>query len=386
MSMTFNIINIFKPAQDRFGNQLHLYPKLQVKWLASQFTSSKRMKLYKSLKMLLGSGMSMNMALERMSYNFKKCGRKLFNPDALLISILDDVNFRYSKLGMSFFDAISPYIPKSEMSILSSDSYEIANGLDNVVKHADKQGALIKAILISMTKPAMFIVAMVGMMYFSAMKLMPSLNASIPKDKMPAITLKFSHFNQWMVDHVFIISAILIILIVGIVVVIPQQKNKVRQILDYIPPFSIYKKISTVKFLVSLSLLLSSHNKDSHKDKHNVQTSLHFSLLSIRNNANSYIASHVNAMLSFLDQGAEPGETLMNTGFFDRNISALIGVYSDAGKLGEGIYDLAVNYFDEQINQIKRSFKFISGLFFFAMGSYLAFFVIALQALGTISA
>ncbi|GGF92695.1 MULTISPECIES: type II secretion system F family protein [Cysteiniphilum] len=385
MSMAFHITSVFKPAQDRFGNQLHIFPKLQVKWLASQFTSTKRMKLYKSLKMLLSSGMSMNMALERMSYNFKKCGRKLFNPDALLISILDDVNFRYSKLGMSFFDAIRPYIPKSEMSILSSDSYEIANGLENVVKHADKQGALIRAILISMTKPAMFILAMVGMMYFSAMKLMPSLNASIPKDKMPAITLKFSHFNQWMVDHVFIISVILIVLIVGIVVIIPQQKNKVRRILDYLPPFSIYKKISTVKFLVSLSLLLSSHNKDS-KDKHNVQASLHFSLLSIRNNANGYIASYVNAMLSFLDQGTAPGETLMNTGFFDRNISALIGVYSDAGKLGEGIYDLAVNYFDEQINQIKRSFKVISGVFFLAMGSYLAFFVIALQALGTISA
>lgn len=378
-----SFMRYFKPAKDRFGNQQHLYSPLQVKWMASQFTTAKRMKLYKSLKMLLGSDMSMNMALERMSYNFKKCGRKLFNPDALLIAILDDVNFRYSTLGMSLFDAIRPYIPKSEMAILSSDSYDIKNALENVVKHAAKQGELLRAILISMTKPAMFIVAMIGMMYFSSMKLMPSLNATIAKDKMPAITLKFSDFNQWMVDHVTVISAMILILVTAILITIPRHKSRVRQLLDYLPPFSIYKKISTVKFLVSLSLLLSSHRKQS---RGNVQSSLRFCLSSIKENANDYIASYVNAMIHHLDDGFTPGETLMETGFFDRNVSALIGVYSDAGKLGEGIYDLAVNYFDEQISQIKRSFKVISGLFFIAMGSYLAFFVIALQALGTISA
>ena len=274
-----SFMSYFKPAKVRFGNHRHLYSPLQVKWMASQFTTAKRMKLYKSLKMLLGSDMSMNMALERMSYNFKKCGRKLFNPDALLIAILDDVNFRYSTLGMSLFDAIRPYIPKSEMAILSSDSYDIKNALENVVKHAAKQGELLRAILISMTKPVMFIVAMIGMMYFSSMKLMPSLNATIAKDKMPAITLKFSDFNQWMVDHVTVIAAMILILVTAILITIPRHKSRVRQLLDYLPPFSIYKKISTVKFLVSLSLLLSSHRKQS---RGNVQSSLRFCLSSIK--------------------------------------------------------------------------------------------------------
>ncbi|MFZ9034857.1 MAG: type II secretion system F family protein [Francisellaceae bacterium] len=367
-----SVLALFKPATNKLGHKISLYNPLKVKGIKSQFNSNKRVEFYNTFQMLLESKFSVEDAIDQMRKSYVKYGRKAYDKNSTLVDVLNDVHYRFTELGYTIIEALSPYIPEDEMIILASDPHDIRNGLKNVVEISQKLKRLKKTIVSSLTKPLVYIFGIAGMMYYSAKSLMPQITSAIPKDMLPDLTARFDAFNNWFVDHGLLIIGMIIALIISFIITIPRMTNKFRiKVLDGLPPYSIYKKIIAVKFLISLSLMLNG-NKNS----------LTYSLRAIRSNANDYLKNFINTILTMLNNGVAPGASLAGADFFSRDVCSLIDMYANAGKLEAAIYDLANNYLDKQIDKIQKSFSLINTLFLVLTTVYLSMFMSAIYAIG----
>ncbi|GGF91992.1 type II secretion system protein F [Cysteiniphilum litorale] len=337
------------------------------------FFTSMRIEFYRTFIMLMSSNFSIEEALDQIRSMYKKHDGRFIKVHGTIINIINDVYYRYSAMGMTFSEAVKIYIPKDETMLLSSaDAKEVGDGLSNVIAITEKLGKVRSAIILSMIKPIIFIVGIIGLMLFSAKKIMPTIVGAIPTDRLPPFTYKFDSFNKFILSHSVEFLVICTVLVVICVYMISRSTFRFRlDVLDKIPPFSIYKKIIAVKFLISLSLLLKSK-----------KNSIDFALKVIGVNANDYLTYYIYKMRNFIKSGGKPGVALSSSTFFTKEISGLLEIYTNAGKLQNAIDDLATDYLDKQIRKIQAGFKTINTVCMLILGAYLCAFMLAIYGIG----
>ncbi|WP_150467136.1 type II secretion system F family protein [Francisella sp. SYW-9] len=350
-----------------------LYSQFKINLLKMQFSGAVRADFYKTMAMMLGSGFDIGEYLERRKASIIKFKRKYFDNEQYLVEIIDDILFRYNSLGFTFSEAIKIYITNHEYMILSSSGDgNIEQSLENMISISAKLNELSSAIIKSMMKPISLTAAIIGLMYFSATKVMPIIVSSIPANKLPAFTMSFYKFNKGFLDLLPFSIAGIFLIVLGFYLVLPRYKGGLRRSLfDFFPVFSVYKSIVAIRFMISLSLLLQ-----------NKQTSLNKALMIMHDRAKPYLQDFIKMIIMKVSQGTNPGEALSRVSLFNRRISSMIDIYTNSGKLEIGLKDLSYEYLEAQMTSIKAKFGALNIVVMLLTSLYICAFMWSIYAIG----
>ena len=196
-----------------------IYSKTQFYFLKLNLTTTKREKLYSVIAMLLKVG-SFNNAIQRILSAYQKNMRTIFgkpfmDPNQAIIDVLKDVEYRHKRLGMNSIDSIKPYIPSTELMILSSSVNLTVDSLTNASGISRKLNALRSMIIKSLISPLMYIIGFGGMLYIVNIGLRPALLMTGNYDKLPQSTKAMLDLSQNFVTNKQYYILILVLSIVG---------------------------------------------------------------------------------------------------------------------------------------------------------------------------
>ncbi|WP_162902132.1 type II secretion system F family protein [Facilibium subflavum] len=347
------------------------YNPLKIKGLKVQFNLKRRLEIYELIEMILDSGVSIEDSLRQIISNYKANKQSFLDQNLLIIEILEDVYYRYTHLGLTFVSAFSLYIPKDELMILSSNR-DVKKSLAAARKIGKKLQRLKQEIFKSLVKPVIYLGALIGMILFSSFMLLPTIVSSIPKEMLPTFTMTFYHFNLFIGNHLIIFCIFIIILIFVYQYTSSRVCHPIRlAVLDKLPPFSIYKNIQAIKFMITLSTMLSNKNN-----------SIVHAMDHIGHNANTYLMYYIKKISTALHVGYNSGDALVRSNLFNKKVSSLLAIYSSLGKFEFGIHQLADNYLERQITLIKRIFSLVNTLSMALTALYIVCFMWAIYAIG----
>lgn len=109
----------------------------------------------------------------------------------------------------------------------------------------------------------------------------------------------------------------------------------IRKLLDYLPPWNIYKPYTSTSFLIALSSLIKTGS------------SFHNSVRKMGETASPYLMFFLKRILGRLSTGNSFGDSLV-VGLFDGNLLISLTVFAATNRLEQGIQYLADENLEEQ--------------------------------------
>ncbi len=364
-----------------FKKEESLYYGFKRFYLRLAILPKDRIKFYETLGMLLQVS-SFGNAIDQMIHVYEKrrgiriMGKRFFNCKKNLVDILKDVSYRHHKVQgkepMTSVKALSLYLPDKEVMMLSGQDQVTTETLENTAFIARKLHKMQMDILKRVFTPMIYLLAVAGMLFIVHFGLKPVIESTNNMDKMSQATQVLIGLSNFFVEHAVAVIVSFVLAIVGVVFVMTQVVNPFRaKVLDYILPFSIYKKIAGVRFLIALALLLKGEHRLPIKE----------SLLSIKKYSGRYTAYFIGIMLRKLSLGKTSGDFLTRSGFFSQELVELIEIYALSDHLEKGIYALGHEYLDRQIFVIESSIKAMNFLFMVLLGAFISWYAIVMLSL-----
>ena len=348
-----------------------LYPQSTQLLLRICFFSFIRVGFYEQLASLLKADIAMYDALRLVRDKYQS-HRTFFKSYWLERKIIDDMIYRISSgYGtVSLAELLDGLVPSSDLVILAADSRKTIDALDKVTDMMTKFGKLRVEVAKMFFTPVVSLLLILILIFVANSMIFPILVNLKPLNELPDATYNLYVFCHFFADHVLLLLSLSIIMAVLVIGSLSKLTGSLRKILDFIPPYNIYKQLIATSFLISLSLLLQSGDD-------------FFTAISkIKANTSKYLKSYIDHMLERISLGDRPGETLANVKLFNISTQIYIEILDEAQALSQGISNLTDRSVDMQIRSIKRLLSTISAILLFAVVSFGLWFYVAIGNVG----
>jgi type II secretory pathway component PulF len=197
----------------------------------------------------------------------------------------------------------------------------------------------------------------------------PNLMGFMPVEKWPATTKNLYTLTHFLSTHLgTIIFTLIFTVSVLLWTMVNVRAGAVRRIMNKVPPYSIYKQFHSSIFLLSLASLLRSGISFGH------------ALETIRSGSPPYIASVIIMMQAKMQAGKRAGEAIQSE-LFDPETLVNLEVYADTDKLEEGIFVLAEDQLEKQIQRLAGTAKLLGNLVLVLVVGFIIWNYMALIAL-----
>jgi type II secretory pathway component PulF len=224
---------------------------------ARVLSTNQRLHLYSQLHLYLKNNHKLDVALTEMYNIYSEDGKKPRNKIALMMKEL----LTGMASGFSFSGSIAPYIPEGEFFLISAG--EKSSYLKEAMMQAKRLIKGKQRIAASMRKAFVYNIflslMMVGVLVEAAFYLIPQSMIMIKPEQLTGFAYAVYAMSQFVV-HYGIDS---LVLVVGIVYLIrwaqPNYTGRHRVTLDRFWPFSLYRTVNGVTFLISLSSLMQAN-------------------------------------------------------------------------------------------------------------------------------
>lgn len=244
--------------------------------------------------------------------------------------------------GKSFSQAIADDVPDAELVLIGAGerSRDLANGLEQAVYVARASQAMRSAVIKELAMPVVMIAALTALVIGFSLKMAPEFAKMLP----PA---KWSSSGQVLYAISKVVSQFWMVGLIGLFVIggaigysVPRWTGTLRAKFDRIPPYSIYRTISSSTFMVALASLLRS------------EVPLPEALKFIRANSSPWARSHLAVMSARIRAGREYGEVL-ETGMLDDETSDNVVIYSKSQDFDVAIMNLGTRAIDASVKRLK---------------------------------
>lgn len=319
-----------------------------------------RMKLYKKMASLLKQSMSIKDIVAEIL--------RAKNDDSPEIHFLKNIQVGMEK-GKDFSDSIVGWVTDNELQLIRAG--EKSGDLEKSFKMAIKLTQRLKEIKTRIIKetayPAVLFVLAIAMMFGLSVSIMPALIETSNPENWPTTSKNLYLTTNFIRDNIFFIILFLTLITTLISYSLGKYVGVLREKLDKIPPYTIYKEIQSSIFLISLSTLLSA------------QVSLKESIVNLKKQASPYLKGKLNEMIKRIDKGDEPGKSI-STDFMGK-IKSDIQIYSKAADFEEAMLELGEEAMEERLETISRNMSILRFLMLLLIGGvifwvFLSFFEI----------
>lgn len=227
------------------------------RWLAQKtFSTADRLTLYEDLAFLLDNNLKVEKALLAMigSYGDKR---------PPIVYCLEDM-FSALRQGKSVDQGLASWIPRQEAAILSAGVQDgnLAAALNRAITVVMGMSDMKSALVSTLSYPLLLLATTFAMMKMVTVYFLPRLESLSTQDNWTGALWWLSTISGFFVNHAILLSALVILLIVFVIWSMPNLIGKTRQhVLDRLLPWSVYRDVLGVGFLLNFSALMRAQVK-----------------------------------------------------------------------------------------------------------------------------
>jgi type II secretory pathway component PulF len=331
--------------------------------------------LYRHLSAQVSNGVAVEMALETFRTRLQR--NKKVSSDKIVADIT-----RRMRDGSTFAAALAVWVPQDEVSIIDSGelSGNLPRSLSLVVDAKRRIKRVNAALKMALITPAVYAVAVYGMLWAIGRYVTPALEQALPKASahgMVSVLYTGSDLaNSW---WAILPPVVIVLVVVAVIRSLPQWIGPWRIVAERVFPYSFYRDIQGYSWLMSFSALLRAGMAD-------------VKILERQTAASGpWLKERLHALWWRMDNGLSLPAALLAKGkngmpafgFPNPNIVDEIGSLAGFSDFSERIAVLAVQWADElessTLNRAK-AFGFAMEIFMYAM---MGFLMVAINSMST---
>lgn len=348
-----------------------MYSQVERFLLRLCFFSFVRVNFYEQLSALIKADIALYDALILMQAKYLE-HKTIFKSYWLERKILADMIYRIDcGFGTnSLSELLDGLVPDSDLVILAVDSRKTIVALEKVIQMMEKFNKLRIEVLKMFFTPVSSLIMMLILIFVANAFVFPILIRLKPINELPASTYDLYVFCHFFAQHMISIMLSFVVFSILVVRSLSTCIGRFRNILDKIPPYSIYKQLSATSFLISLSMLLESGDD------------FVSAVQKIKKNASNYLNYFLNEIDFKISLGERSGQALAATNLFTKNTQIYIEILDEARALSEGITSLTDRSVEMQIRSIKRLLSTLSTILLFLVINFGLWFYVAVGNVG----
>jgi len=319
--------------------------QLQDWFIRSQFNADARVDFYESVGTLLENGKSLLESLKTMHASASDEGKKPNQPAAVVmydcLTGLRD--------GQSFSAAIARWVPPHESSLIAAG--EAAGSVEAACAQAcqtiNDQRGLVGAVVKALAYPAFLILALCGVLALIGYGIVPDLLKEGPVEAWKGTTYVMIRTGLAVRAVGPYALALLVVFLTAVAVSLPRLTGRLRDRIDSIAPWSIYRVLMGTSFLLNIGTMLTAG------------VALQDCMLVMMRHANPYLHERLSDALRGIRVGKTLGEALKDAEHNFPNARAVRYLVDLSGEHG---FSLVVQRFarrelDRSIRQITKNSK-----------------------------
>nr|ULG14164.1 PilR [Serratia proteamaculans]ULG17275.1 PilR [Serratia proteamaculans]ULG17630.1 PilR [Serratia proteamaculans]ULG17843.1 PilR [Serratia proteamaculans] len=337
------------------------------RWLAKKtFSTADRLTLYEDLAFLLDNNLKVEKALQAMigSYGGKR---------PPVVYCLEEM-LSALRQGKSVDQGLTSWIPRQEAAILSGGVQDgnLAAALYRAITVVQGMADMKSALVSTLTYPLMLLATTFAMMKMVTVYFLPRLESLSDRSNWVGALWWLSTISEFFVNHAIILSLFIILFVVFVIWSMPNLIGKTRQhVLDRLLPWSVYRDVLGVGFLLNFSALMRAQ----------VKTEDAIEMLS--RYAPPWLYERLAATQRQVRQGNHLGLALRNAGYgfpSPRAIDKLV-LLTDGDNAEIIIENFARNWLVQTVARIKRTASLLSNIALGTNAGYMILIVLATQNL-----
>lgn len=219
------------------------------------FTTKLRLRIYEKLCRYIDNGVPLVVSLEELHRFVTDDGKNLKKTAAIVV-----MQWLASlRNGKSFSTAIEEWVPADEVSIVASGeiSGDLSLSLRSIILMNETKRK-IRAALSGALYPLALLSSTCFFLYIFGTKVVPAFAQVLPISQWQGTGRTMYLLSNFVRNYLFAMILVIIFAIIIIIVTFPVWTGRIRQMLDMLPPWSIYKSVIGCGFLLSLSALLNA--------------------------------------------------------------------------------------------------------------------------------
>ena len=332
------------------------------------FLSKKKIKhdIYEKLAVQISYGINLKESVEEL---LKRANR---SKKSIHIMILTDLKNKIAS-GKTLAESLKKWIPAIDYVIIvsSEKSGKIADALNLIVSLDNMKSELLSEFLGGLISPGILFLAVYGFLYYLGKYALSSILKIINGGRITGAAKIMIYISSYTNSvYIFLVPAVFIFLVIGIVFSFPRFTGKIRKRLDLYFPFSVYRKFIGAVWLIGLSGLISSGINEIN------------ALKEMSKYSNDYLKERVISFYKGMQSGMNIGEAMRisNYNFPEPDVVDDIAVFSNFPNFDEKLKLIA----DRDIKDIKKYIKTISMILQFVI-TFMLYMVIILIVVGVLS-
>lgn len=340
------------------------------RWIGQKtFSTADRMTLYEDLAFLLENNQKTEDAIAGMQRTRRR------RNDAVSLC-LADIRHALTR-GRGLDVGLAGWIPSQEATILRAGraAKDLRGALLRAIEVVKGIGEMKATAAVNLTYPVMLLAGTFYMMQMVYDRFLPRLEQLAPPNLWTGPLWWLGAITHFFIGNRYVLAAGLAAFCIWVIWSLPRLTGKIRQhVLDRLLPWSLYREMQGVSFLLNLSALLRA----------NVRTEEALDMLS--RNATPWLYERLTATRRQVARGKHLGQALADSGYAFPSreaIDRLLLLTSNQG--GEdNIENFARMWLTKSINRIKRISRLLQLLGMLATAGYLMLTFIATQDLGSL--
>ena len=330
------------------------------------FTGQKKIRIIRQIQRLLGSGIPVQRTLEILWDRYSKKGKKPKDP---LAQMLQEWQGQL-RMGKSLAASMHGWISLSEEMIIQAgeQSDRLSTSFDDALQASNAGRGIRNAIIGGLIYPIALLAALIFTMYGFQFKIAPAFTSILPIEKWSGNALVIYNISHAIVTWMPLIGMVLGGFITAATLSMPILTGPLRRILDYVPPWSIYKITQGASFMISLRGFISAGTR--------VPDALR-NMLKI---GNPYFKERVGSFLSRMNMGRNVGEAMIEAGynFPDEDIAGELSIYADLDNFDTSLDVLAKEWINGSVDRAKSAAKIINNIMLFLVAGTIGYIFAAM--------
>ena len=332
--------------ENRFGRLFEIFRRSRNALIKSMyFNAKRRIEFYHMLNILTTNGVSIQAALTLIKKKMFEMRLKNSSLNIIISDLLRDMS-----RGVPFHRALAKWIPNNEYILIEASHKDIPNALKIVHNHTRHISYIRSAIFSALAYPCMMFLLLIATLLIFAFYIMPNMEKLTPVTNWPPISYNLYIIANFLREHILTIAAAFLAIIVFCSWSLANLSViGLRNILDRIPPWNIYKTYVATSLLIALSSSIK------------LGMSFNTAIAQLKEISSPYLTRLLRRVQLRLMRGSNFGDAI-DIGLFDMETLVILSVFSITNKIEQGVQYIADKNTEQQQQVFIRRGKVIGYL------------------------
>lgn len=306
--------------------------ELNYKVAKFRFGLAKRLDFYRMAQAFLEDG---NNVVEAVEESAEYYGRKS-------LSFMFRRWLSELKNGARLSEVVDGWIPPAEISFIQAGEQQanLNEPLSNLVILLQRQAAASKEILRIFTEPVGYLIMFFAGAFGIAIGVVPEFAEAMPMENVSKFSQWFFAFCEWLAQWGVWVTFWSAIVIVVTLASLPFVTGPFRQWLDRVPPYSIYKRMTSSYFLIALSSMFRSG------------VGIQEAVQAFAEHASPWMRSHLRVVARRVREGMNEGDSLQ-TGMMPADMSGEVQRYARLSGFERAFFRIGNTNLERQLDRMR---------------------------------